>query len=167
MADQKLWLIRHAIAEDAAPGQGDADRALSALGRLKLREVARGMLRLRMIPSCIAASPLLRARQTAEVLAEELSPEAPVLTCDALGPGGTGAGVLAYLEARAPGADVALIGHMPDVERLLGLLCGGPGLQVDFRRAAVAEIAFQAQPAAGAGVLVQLLRPRVLRRLRR
>src|SRR5215510_14914096 len=66
-----LYLIRHAIAEEARTGLKDQERALTAEGIAKFHRAARGMVRLmgEGAPRVIWTSPLVRSRQTAELLA--------------------------------------------------------------------------------------------------
>src|SRR5436853_395723 len=82
-----IYLVRHAIAEAATPGMSDADRALTAEGRQKMRRVAAGLKRLRVAPDVVLASPLRRAQETATVIASVLMAESAVETCERLGPG--------------------------------------------------------------------------------
>src|ERR1051326_8244923 len=68
----QIYLLRHGIAEDAAPGQSDADRALTAEGREKLRRVLKRAAAAGVAPGAILSSPLRRAIETAEIAAELL-----------------------------------------------------------------------------------------------
>jgi phosphohistidine phosphatase len=66
----ELLIIRHAIAVDrTTPGLPDDQRALTPEGRKKFREAARGLTRIVKRPDALLTSPLLRARQTAEIAA--------------------------------------------------------------------------------------------------
>ncbi|MGH2469546.1 MAG: SixA phosphatase family protein, partial [Chloroflexota bacterium] len=68
----KLYVMRHGPAEAQRDGLADADRALTAEGRAETVGVARGLARLGARPAVILSSPLVRARQTAEVIAQQL-----------------------------------------------------------------------------------------------
>src|SRR4051812_45120636 len=65
----QLLIIRHGIAEDGT-GVDDALRALTEEGKLKMKEAAAGLRDLVETIDVIGASPLLRAQQTAEMIAK-------------------------------------------------------------------------------------------------
>ncbi|MBN9165380.1 MAG: histidine phosphatase family protein, partial [Myxococcales bacterium] len=65
----KLYVMRHGPAEDNAPTGRDEDRALTPAGRERTRAVARALLAADEAPLTIIASPLVRALQTAEIVA--------------------------------------------------------------------------------------------------
>ncbi len=67
-----LYLVRHATAEDRAE-TGDDERALTEEGKAKMIRATRGLAKLKVRPDLILASPLRRARETAEILAEGLN----------------------------------------------------------------------------------------------
>src|SRR3954466_8963065 len=68
-----LLVIRHAIAEDkeafAASGRSDDQRPLTEAGREKMRRGAAGLRVVSPRIAVLASSPLLRARETAEIVA--------------------------------------------------------------------------------------------------
>src|SRR6185436_6950664 len=67
----EIYIVRHAIAEDApSKGTGDAARALTEEGRQKMKEAAAGFAKLEFSIDKIFSSPLIRAKQTAEILAK-------------------------------------------------------------------------------------------------
>jgi phosphohistidine phosphatase len=65
----QLFVIRHAIAEDARPGRDDAVRELTAAGKTKLRRAVRGLGALEIRFERILTSPWKRAEMTARLLA--------------------------------------------------------------------------------------------------
>ena len=120
-----LYLIRHGIAE--AQGEAwpdDAKRPLTDDGIARLRKIARGLARLDVSIDVMLTSPLIRARQTAELIATGLDPRPHVTTIDSLAPGGTFAAVLADLEKQAKRSGVALVGHEPGIGELAARLAG-------------------------------------------
>lgn len=162
-----VYLMRHGIAQDAsAPGrEADAARPLSPEGRRKTRAVARGLRRLGVSPVLIGTSPLQRARQTAEIVAAELGVKR-IVVCEALRPGGSLKDLLRWLRSQTAPA-VLLVGHEPDLSAHTSRLLTGYGeIRIAFKKAGVAALRFEASPHAGAGRLLWLLPPRVLRSLR-
>lgn len=162
-----LYIMRHGIAVNAGEHgvQRDADRFLSDEGRRKTSAVGRGLERLGVRPGLILTSPLVRTLQTAELIATAADPAIPFEIFEPLAPGGEFDEILRELKSRSDG-DLLLVGHMPEVSEWVSLFLGGdPGLEINFKRAAVACIRFEGLPALGCGRLEWLLPPGVLRDL--
>lgn len=160
----KLYLVRHAIAEDhsAAP---DAERALTAEGKAKMIGVTRGLRQLKVRLDLVLTSPLRRARETAEILATGLG-GVELEELEELAPGGEPRSVIGALRSHAKLSEVALVGHQPSLGHLASaLLAGADGCELDFKKGSVAclEMEFSARPQHG--VLLWLAAPRLLRRL--
>ena len=146
-----IILVRHAEAEDRALGTPDPERTLVAAGRRAARATGRALAALKVEPQCVVTSPYPRARETAEIIAEELG--APVADDAVLL--GVEADDLAALAERH-GEDLVLVGHEPDLSVLLHAVTGA---RVSFPKAAAAAI----EPLAGQrGELRWFLRPRAL-----
>lgn len=112
-----LFLVRHAHAN---PGEPDAARPLSARGRAEAQALAARLAAHVPPPRHVVSSPLLRARQTAEAVAQTLGLEVHV---DArLAPGATADGVRALL-AELEGA-LAAVAHQPDCSQIALALTG-------------------------------------------
>jgi phosphohistidine phosphatase len=161
-----VYLMRHGIA--VAVGErgvaSDAARMLSEEGRRKTADVADGLRSLECVPDRVFSSPLVRARETAEVVANRLG-GMTVETADELAPGVSPADVVRWL-SRVQAKSVLLVGHLPDLPDLASLLItGGTAAGLHMRRAAVCCITFETGVHAGAGTLEWLLQPSVLRRL--
>jgi phosphohistidine phosphatase len=136
---RELYVIRHAPAEDSSP-RGDHGRALTAEGRSEMADAVDGLARLIDPLELIAASPLTRARQTADLLAERF-PDAERATLDALAPGLDREALAEWLDA-APQRRIAIVGHEPDLSALVGWLIGGAGgARLKMRKGAVAALA--------------------------
>src|SRR5687767_11718267 len=65
----KLYVMRHGPAEDVSPSGRDGDRALTPSGRDRVRVVAKALLDGDESPFAVITSPLVRALQTAEIVA--------------------------------------------------------------------------------------------------
>jgi len=159
----ELYLLRHGIAADVAPdGGGDAARPLTSEGIAKMQESARGLRQLGVELDALLTSPLVRARETAEIVGQALEVE-PRLA-DALKPG-CNLDRLRGLLAEERGAErLMIVGHEPDFSELVATLCGGG--QVRFKKGGLARVDLHLVEA-GAATLAWLLTPRVLRKLGR
>jgi phosphohistidine phosphatase len=153
----QLVLIRHARAEERMLFKRDRTRALTQDGGRRMRKAARGLHVLLPGLTQIATSPLLRARQTAEIVAAVYA-GIDTVSLPALSPGMAPRAVLAWLRAQPADATLALVGHEPDLGLLAGWLLSGKQTGfVQFKKGAAALIEFSGAPTAGKGMLTWLL----------
>jgi phosphohistidine phosphatase len=155
--------MRHGPAEDQADSGMDSDRALTASGRERVRSVAKFLLDIDELPLLVITSPLVRAVQTAEVVAvtTKLSDrEGRVQVRRELSPGsGGGAALVADLANRAS-KRVMLVGHEPDLAELVSTLAP-PVADRSFEKAMV--IGLHIDPRGDASRLRFVLDPRALK----
>jgi phosphohistidine phosphatase len=166
MAVLELYLIRHGIA--AGRGEDypdDSKRPLTGAGLAKLRQEAKALNELGVCFDVIITSPLVRTRQTAEIIAGTLKEKAQIVTSDSLAPAGTPTGVVQELARHAKQARVALVGHEPNLGELAARLIGAKS-PIGFKKGAICRIDFDVLPPKGLGQLRWFLPPRVLRKLR-
>jgi phosphohistidine phosphatase len=129
---KQLILLRHGVAEPhGTVGIADDDRRLTPKGEKKLEAVGEGLVRLGYEFDRIFTSPLPRARQTAEVVAERLDEEDRVENVEILRPGNSASSIRDWVVTR-PEKRVMLVGHNPNLTELLGLLIGFEGLELPF-----------------------------------
>jgi phosphohistidine phosphatase len=162
----ELYLIRHGLAEergDAWPD--DARRPLTDEGLSRMRKAARGLARLGVSVEVVLSSPLVRARQTADIVAGGLDPRPSLVNVDSLAPGGSYAAVIADLEKQARKVRIALVGHEPAMGELAARLIGSRH-PIEFKKGAVCRIDIDDLPPIGPGDLRWLLTSKILRALR-
>jgi phosphohistidine phosphatase len=135
----RLYVIRHAVAEDEAPDGDDAARRLTKKGRRKFERLVRLLEATGMEIDLVATSPLVRTRQTAEILAETLGSRPPVEVVDALRPGADWQALVEWT-IRQDAARVAWVGHAPCVGRLVALTIGDGRAAIRMQKGAVAAI---------------------------
>lgn len=163
----ELYLIRHGVAEERGEAwPDDAKRPLSQDGMSKLRKSARGLVSLGVSFNVIVTSPLVRTRQTAEIIAGILDPHPHVTTLDSLAPDSRIADVLADLEKYAKRERVGIVGHEPGVGELAARLIGTRHA-IPFKKGAICRIDVETLPLGGPGDLRWFLTPKMLRDLRR
>jgi phosphohistidine phosphatase len=114
----RLYLVRHA---EAAPGEPDELRSLTPEGRRQAHELAERLRADCVEPDAILTSPLRRARETGEALADATGAEAQ--SDERLAPGATADDVRAAIAGR--GETVVVVGHQPDCGRIAAALTGG------------------------------------------
>ncbi len=164
----KLLVVRHAIAEDAEPGESDEARRLTDRGRRKMRRGAKGLSRVVDAIDVIGTSPLVRAVQTAEIICDRFGAAKPVVV-PALEPGRAVGDVLAWVNTQRADATVAVIGHEPQLGILITWLLTGDESRgvVELRKGSACLLDFPGEAAAGAAKLLWLLKPCQLRKLGR
>lgn len=122
-----LLLIRHGIAEDPRPGQGDADRALTQEGWAKTRAAMKGLVALGFMPTRGYNSPYRRAAETMTCL-QEAAGAFPMETSLGLVPEARPAQADLWLRGlmaeAGPGDVLALVSHQPFLGELVFHLTG-------------------------------------------
>lgn len=164
----EVILIRHAKAGDRDPNTwpNDDNRPLTSDGVDEQHQAATVMKKMGIRFDFLLTSPMLRARQSAEAVAEAYRwPEEPQLT-EALGHGYSVAAVVRLLAKFPPDSRVALVGHEPDLSRLAAaLISSGGSTRIGLKKSGVVGIEFEGAAEAGAGTLVYQLKPGHLRKL--
>lgn len=161
----RLLLIRHAIAVPrGTPGIADDKRPLTPEGETKFRLAARGLSRIVDPPDALLTSPLVRARQTAEIAAEVWKGPVRPRVVEALIDANWDE-LLPVLESYSEDSIVALIGHEPSLSKLLAkLLRAREPERLEFRKGGTAFVAVTEGLSAG-GTLLWFNPSRVLRKL--
>ena len=156
-----LYLIRHAEAVD--PGSSgalrDFDRTLTPRGHEQARALGDAFARLKLPVDVVAASPLVRAHQTAVELLAGLQSDVRPVTCDALAPERLKPGKLSDFLAAVPGDHVVAVGHMPELGAYVEWLLGAADGSVPLEKAAVVCVAFKGDPEKAAGKLKWAVTP--------
>ncbi|MCB9853483.1 MAG: phosphohistidine phosphatase SixA [Phycisphaerales bacterium] len=161
-----VYLIRHAIAEERSPHghADDAARRLTDRGVSRMKRNVAALDALNVELDAIWTSPLIRARETAELLIQLLRRGGRIDTVDDLAPSGNHAALLARLAASDNSDGVALVGHEPDMGEIASLLlCGEADSVMAFKKGGVACIDFNGGCDPPAGMLQWLLTPRQMR----
>ncbi|HUS27829.1 MAG TPA: phosphohistidine phosphatase SixA [Kofleriaceae bacterium] len=132
-----VFLIRHAEAIDETLELRDPMRHLTAHGREQAVALGDRLRWHDCTPTHIWTSPLVRAVQTAELVAAGLASKISVEVVPALAPDGELRSVVAMVKALAADANVVLVGHEPGLSGIGALLVGAP----DFAALGKAEAA--------------------------
>lgn len=165
----RILIVRHAIAEDriafAATGKDDGLRPLTTKGIERMQQAARGIKHIQPSLQLLAHSPLVRAIQTADILAEHY-PKTQRLELKALAPSPTPEQAITQLPPLPNDATIALVGHEPDLSELIGWLTTGSCESfVELKKGAACLLETQGPPAAASARLLWCLAPRQLRQI--
>jgi phosphohistidine phosphatase len=160
-----IHLLRHAEAEDVSPTGRDPDRRLTEEGRKRMRIVAKAIAKLDPGYEAVLVSPFVRARQTAEPVAEACGFKQPFTETKSLAPNADPVEVLHELARLGP-ASALLVGHQPHFGRLFGLLLSGrPDVEIPMKKAGLAAFEAPSDPSSGPAELKFVLPPRLLEKL--
>ena len=163
----ELYLIRHGVADERGDGwPDDTKRPLTEAGTTRMRKSMRGLVQAGIAFDVVLTSPLVRARQTADVVAAAFDPRPPIFVVESLAPGGAYGAVLADVEKHARKGRVALVGHEPDLGEMTGRLLGARQ-PIEYKKGSVCRIDLASVPPSGPGALRWFLTPKLMRRLRK
>lgn len=161
----ELYLIRHALAQPLGHKNDFADekRILTSQGRDRMREVARGLRKLGVKPEVIMTSPLARAHETAEIVADALGVDRQMLLITTnLAPGCLFDELFTEIKEKRV-ESIALVGHEPDLGELAGRIISGEDLSLPLRKGGACRIDVTETVPSFKGTLVWLITPKQLR----
>jgi phosphohistidine phosphatase len=160
-----VFLLRHAEAELLGETNQfrDEARALTEDGRKQMRNAAFGLHNLHVKFDLIVSSPLIRARQTAEIVAEVFKHQESIAIWEELSPGVRPASLFERIKTKGPRNSILLVGHEPDMGTIASfLLVGSSKVSIPFKKAGLCRIEVDEIPPILPGTLKWMLTPKVL-----
>ncbi len=159
----KLYLLRHAIAAERDPGMypEDGQRPLTAAGIEIMTKVAQALGRMNLQIDLILSSPLVRARETAEIARKQmhLKKDELVLT-DALAPAFDPSQLVTEIRTKYKSDRLMLVGHEPDLSNLISLLISGDAsLSITMKKAGICCLSIDELVAGKCATLEWLIAP--------
>jgi phosphohistidine phosphatase len=160
----ELLIVRHAPAgsreEFAETGQSDDVRPLTKTGVRDMQDVARGLRGILPTIDSVVTSPLVRARQTADIVAEAY--DVQVVESDALRPEAEFGSFVNWVRRKSTDDVIAAVGHEPHLSGLVAYLIGDSGdAAIDLKKGGAAFLEFDGPPARGKGRLRWLITPKI------
>ena len=136
-----IYVLRHGKAGDAGPGMGDADRRLTKKGREEIFAAGRWMAAQELRFDMIAASPLVRAHETAAIIADCLGEKDRLVTWKVLAPGGDSDTVCHLIGKHEDLRAILLVGHEPLLSALISrIITGDENAAIAISKGALAKI---------------------------
>jgi phosphohistidine phosphatase len=139
-----LYILRHGLAEELDPRRfaKDSDRPLTSEGERKMWKIAEAIGALGVSFDVILFSPYVRARQTAEIVAEALGLRKRLEASEALTPAGSIKDLVTSINERKPRCEeVLLVGHEPYLSELISLLVSGEvGFSVVMKKGGLCKL---------------------------
>ncbi len=165
----ELLVIRHGQAMDkeefAKAGTSDDLRPLTSAGMEEMKEVARGLRELVKKIDLVVPSPLVRAVQTAEIVAAAY--DIPVSgPTTALSPDSEPEDFEKWSADFEDAKRIAVVGHEPHLTGIVSwLLTGKDDAIIDLKKGGMCLLEFESGIKSGSGILTWLMTPRQLRRI--
>jgi phosphohistidine phosphatase len=156
----ELYIIRHAWAGHYGDPHwpDDSKRPLTERGKKRFAEMACILAERGVEPTLIASSPMVRCRQTADLLAEQLAGKAKIIERMELLPDGDFESLLAWtFEQANSNEQIAWVGHRPQVNQYVASLIGLSNGSIHVSKGAAADIHFGNDLSAGKGELQWLV----------
>lgn len=157
----RLYFFRHGIAEDPTDDMADAARPLTREGIARTKATARTLVAAGVKPRRLFSSPLIRARQTADIIGQAL--EVKVTVRKAVAPGFDTDAVASLIAGLRNTDEVMFVGHEPDFSLVISQMIGGGEIIMKKGGVARVDVIGMTQPLRGA--LVWLLAPKLLDRI--
>lgn len=162
-----LYIIRHAVAQPLGQKNEftDEKRALTSEGRDRMRDAAKGLRKMGVELDLLLTSPLVRAVETAEIVAGALGLGKKEVTQTAnLAPGASAEDLFAEIKRRNGAESIALVGHQPDLGMLISqIIQGGDSLGLQLKKGSVVMISVLETVPTLRGDLMWMLTPKQLR----
>ncbi|HLA42598.1 MAG TPA: histidine phosphatase family protein [Aggregatilineales bacterium] len=152
----QLYFLRHAIAQDRAPGLRDFDRELVPIGAEKTEKLAHRLDDYGVRPVVIYTSPLKRAVQTAQIISNFAGIHLEVF--EDLGFGFGGRELQSLVDRHNEDEEIMLVGHEPSFSQTISYIIGGGN--ITMKKGGLARVDLYSQHPLH-GTLVWLLSPKV------
>jgi len=158
----KLYFLRHGLAGDRQDWKGDdSARPLTKEGKARMAREAKTIARMELKLDLIITSPLVRARQTAEIVAEEMRMLDKLVEDDRVGIQFGIDPLKKILQAHSKASALMLVGHEPSFSETISHLIGGG--RIDCKKGSLACVNLS-NVSSLRGELVWLLPPKTLAR---
>lgn len=142
----------------------DSDRALTANGKVEVQKIGKSLKESGLRARKIVTSPLRRARETAEIIANML--KVPLLEewVD-LKPDGDRESLYRKLARVETGSSVVVVGHEPYLTSMIGEIIGCPHARLVLKKGGVAKVRVASISPRVNGELRWLLTPKIMSRM--
>jgi phosphohistidine phosphatase len=163
-----LYFIRHGIAEDLGTtnSNDDSQRALTETGRKKMHGIASGLNAFGVKLDLVLSSPYVRARETAEILADVYKMRDRLVFSENLVPPGYIAQLIDEINEKYPLDNLAIVGHEPTLSALVSvLLSAQPAISITMKKGGVCCLSTDKLRLEGGATLEWLLTPAQLVKL--
>lgn len=163
-----MFILRHGEAgRSSTTVRDDSKRTLTVEGEKEIKEISKGIKELGIEFDYIFTSPLLRAKQTAELVSKIIVPKNQIKELDELKPEGNKLQLYNKLSNLKQDSSVLIVGHEPYLSELIGEAISPGECRVDLKKAGFARIRITNSLPKIKGELRWLLTPKHLKKMAR
>lgn len=160
-----LLVLRHGEAGKQSPLSGDFKRTLTSEGRQEIIDLSNGLKILEVKFDYVLTSPLLRAKDTAEIVAKSLKYKGKIHELDSLKPEGSRLEFYATLSKLKQDSVVLVVGHEPYLSKMISEGISQSDCRINLKKAGLARIRVLSTLPKLKGDLRWLLTPKLLKKL--
>ena len=160
-----LLVMRHGEAGRSSPSPGDSKRSLTTEGKQEIMDLSNGLKSLEIKLDCIFSSPLLRAKQTAEIVAKSLKFKGKIEEIDALKPEGSRLEFYSILSRLKQDSVVLVVGHEPYLSEMISEAISQSGCRINLKKSGLARMRILSTLPKIKGELRWLLTPKHLKKI--
>jgi len=147
----KCYFLRHGIAEANSASGRDYDRVLTREGVHRMTREAKTIAKLDLGLDVIVSSPLLRAKQTADIVAAEIKSKDRVVEDSRAGIAFDPENLAAMLSDHSDAGAILFVGHEPGMSMTIGSVVGG--MNIDFKKGSLACVELSKRNATSGNLL--------------
>jgi len=160
-----LLILRHGEAGRSSLSPGDSKRSLTSEGRQEIVDLSSGLYSLKIKLDGVFTSPLLRSKQTAEIVAKSLKYKGEIKELDCLKPEGNRLEFYIILSKLKQDSTILAVGHEPYLSEMISEAISQSGCRINLKKAGLAKIKVTSTLPKIKGELRWLLTPRHLKKL--
>lgn len=160
-----LFILRHGEAGKRSPAAGDFKRPLTVEGKKEIEEISNVFRALQIELDNILTSPLVRAKQTAEIVARTVKYKCKIEELESLKPEGSRLQFYSTLSRLKQDSQVLVVGHEPYLSELVSEAISQSDCRIDLKKAGLARIRVMSTLPKIRGELRWLLTPKQLKKL--
>ena len=160
-----LFVLRHGEAGKSSSLPGDSKRSLTDEGKQEIVDLSHGLKSLDIRPDYILTSPLLRAKETAEIVAKSLRYKGKIEEISSLKPESSRLEFYSMLSKLKQDSVVLIVGHEPYLSEMIGEGISQSGCKINLKKAGLAKIKVLSTLPKLKGELRWLLTPKILKKL--
>ena len=135
-----LYILRHGEAGKRSATRNDSQRSLSITGRQEMEEIAKALVKLGLEFDYVFTSPLVRCKQTTEIVMKYIKSRNSVVELNELRPEGNKLELYNKLSKLKPGSLTLLVGHEPYLSDLVGEAIGESNCRIDLKKGGLVRI---------------------------
>ncbi len=160
-----LFILRHGEAGKSSAGRNDSQRTLTVAGKQEMEEISKAFVKLGLEFDYVFTSPLIRCKQTTEIVMKYIKSKNNVQDLNELRPEGNKLELYNKLSKLRQNSSTLIVGHEPYLSELVGDAVGETNCRINLKKGGLARISTISFQPKIRGELRWLLTPKHMRKL--